>query len=161
MKLVLGVDPGLSGALCLYNPTNGDISIMDMPTHTVTTNGKKKRRLDLYSLGTMLDYRRNDIARAYIEAPTSRPGEGVTSAFTFGFCCGAVQSAVAANLIPMELIPPAKWKRDMGLNQDKDASRRKASMIAPKYHGLWERVKDDGRAESFLIAYYGAKLLKL
>lgn len=154
--LYLGIDPGLSGAVCFYDPATGDLDIHDMPTFQVTTNGKKKTRLDLYQLGTLMDYKRNSIIKACVEEVAAMPGQGVSSMFAFGFAAGAIQALVAGNLIPMVLVRPAVWKRHMGLNSDKDASRRKASHIFPKHAAKWSRVKDDGRAEAALIAYYGA-----
>jgi crossover junction endodeoxyribonuclease RuvC len=130
----------------------------DMPVHEITTNGKRKRQLDLYALGRIIDSNAAQIERAIIEAPHAMPGQGVTSCFNFGFNCGAVQGIIAANLIPMRLVAPATWKKAMGLSKDKDASRLKASQICPSASHLWCRVKDDGRAESFLLGKYGESL---
>lgn len=159
MNLILGVDPGLSGALALYDPLTGALDIHDMPTHTVKVSKSLKRRLDLYQLGMLMDSYRSHIRHALIEEVGAMPGQGVSSMFAFGFAAGAVQSVVAANLIPMTLIRPQVWKRSMGLTQSKDDSRRKASMIAPQHCHLWARAKDDGRAEAFLLAWYGAHVL--
>lgn len=153
-NLFVGVDPGLHGAIAFYDINTGDLDIHDMPTFSVTSNGKKKTRLDLYQLGTLMDYRRNSIIKAAVEEVGAMPGQGVTSMFAFGFAAGAVQSCIASNLIPMELVRPATWKRQMGLTSDKDASRRKASMIFPRHAAKWARAKDDGRAEAALLAYW-------
>jgi len=160
MKLIAGIDPGLSGAIAFLDPDTHEIDVYDMPTLTLTRNGKKKRTIDLYALGMLMDSKRNDIRFAVVEAPSSRPGEGVTSAFTFGFVCGCAQMAVAANIVPMELVAPATWKRLLRLSDDKDASRALASRLYPKSANLWPLVKHDGRAEALLLAHYGAHYIK-
>lgn len=159
VRLVLGIDPGLSGAIAFLDPETHEIEIHDMPVLTITRNGKKKRTIDLYALGMLMDSKRNEIRFAVVEAPSSRPGEGVTSAFTFGFACAAAQMAVAANIIPMDLVAPATWKRALRLSDDKDASRFLASKTYPKSASLWPLVKHDGRAEAVLLAHYGLHYL--
>ena len=152
-RYFLGVDPGLSGALAFYDPAADELIVHDMPVHTITINRTKKRRLDLYALGMMLDALRNDTARAMVEDVGAMPKQGVASTFAFGFAAGAVQAAIASNIIPMALVRPAQWKRSMGLTSDKDASRRHASMLLPRHAHLWSRAKDDGRAEAALLSY--------
>ena len=151
MKYICGVDPGLHGCVCLYHPE--DIILFDMPIFEITRNGKKKNQIDLYGLAKFIDLHSIDIERAIIENPSAMPGQGATSLFSFGFSCGVAQMAIASAFIPMKLIHPSVWKKKMGLSKDKDASRLRASQIAPQWSGNWSRAKDDGRAESFLIAY--------
>ena len=66
---------------------------------------------------------------------------------------------VAANFIPLTMVAPLKWKRALGVPADKDGARARASQLLPAHAGLWCRVKDDGRAEAALIAYYGVTVL--
>ena len=154
----LGIDPGLNGALVAYNALESELRVLDMPTVEVRVGKSLKRKIDLYQLGNWLDINRNSIGRAIIEEVTSSPQMGVASAFTFGFAAGAVQSAVAANAIPMRMVRPQDWKSSFGLlRQDKDASRLVASRIAPQFAHHWPLKKHDGRAEAFLLAYWGSR----
>lgn len=167
MSYICGVDPGLSGAICLLaeggsvtfvknnEPTLGPIIFFDMPIHEITVNGKKKRRLDLYALGKFFDEHSKNISRAIVEDVTASPQMGVTSSFSFGFSAGAIQGIIAANFISMARVSPRTWKKAMGLTADKDACRRQASEMYPGFCHLWGRAKDDGRAESLLLAHYG------
>lgn len=156
MKYILGIDPGLSGAMALY--ADDYALIIDIPTISVKINNSTKRQIDAYQLGNWLDIRRNQISKAVIESVSAMPQQGVTSTFNFGFTAGVIQGAVAANAIPMVLVRPNVWKRAFGLlGQDKDASRATASRIAPHAAHNWPLKKHDGRAESFLLAVYGSK----
>jgi len=160
IDVVLGIDPGLSGALAIlpYRKEEG-VTIQDMPVHQIKVNGSKKRQIDLYELARWLDNatKKLVIKHAFIENPHAMPQQGVSSSFNFGFACGTAQMLVAAHLIPMTLVRPATWKKAMGLTADKDASRRRASQLMPEYSHWWGRAKDDGRAEAILLAYWGLK----
>jgi len=56
--------------------------------------------------------------------------------------------------IPVRWVSASKWKRALGLSADKGASRRRATELWPAQSAMFARVKDDGRAEAALIAYY-------
>jgi len=153
--LIAGIDPGLDGAIALFGP--GHLSIHDMPTHTITTNGKQRRVLDLYALAGWFSIFAPSIALACIEEPNAMPKDGVIQAFKFGFNCAVPQALTAAHSIPMRLIRPATWKAAFGLTSDKDMSRKLASQLMPKFAHMWELKKHDGRAEAALLALYGSR----
>ena len=167
MKFIAGIDPGLSGAIALLD---GDTvsEIYDMPTIKTTVmatvDGKKKkmvrRRLDAYALARWFDLYGKDISEAFIENPQSKPTDGHIQAFRLGFNCGVAQAMVASQFVPVRLVPPATWKRAMGLTSDKDAVRLVASQMLPSASHMWPLVKHDGRAEAALLAVYGRRLSK-
>lgn len=158
MTAFVGCDPGMSGAIAVYWPADGQLVVHDMPTHEI--NGK--RRIDLYQLTQLLEgVHHLTSARAVVENVGAMPGQSPNSMFSFGFACGALQAAVAASLMPMTLVVPQVWKKVYGLKggkEFKDLSRAAASRVFPKHAGLWARKKDDGRAEAALLAHYGSKL---
>jgi hypothetical protein len=51
-------------------------------------------------------------------------------------------------------VTPTKWKRALGLGADKGDSRRRAMETWPYMASKFARVKDDGRAEAALIAWW-------
>lgn len=160
---VLGIDPGLHGALCIYNDADQSADIFATPTVPITVNGKVKNRIDYPKLAHWLELRRHGVDRAVIEqvgAMRNADGsaQGVTSAFAFGETFGAAKMLVAAAGIPFRTVLPQAWKSAFGLlRQDKSASRTEATRQAPHLKHHWPLVKDDGKAESFLIALYGAR----
>jgi len=149
---ILGLDPGLNGAIALRS--GDEIEVFDIPTHLITVNGKKKKQIDLYAFANWVDVNRNTIKYAVIENPHSMPKQGVTSAFNFGFTCGVGQAMIASALIPVHLVRPQTWKKQLGLSKDKDACRQRASERFPKYSDLWKLSKHDGRAEATLLTLF-------
>lgn len=156
--MILGIDPGLGGALAFYEPALDMFSVIDMPTHTITVNKSLKRRIDLHQLASLI--RANACAddHAIIEEVSASPQMGVTSAFSFGWSACAPVAILAALSIPYKLVRPNDWKRAMGLNADKDRSRQRASQLMPAHAHYWPNKGHDGRAEAALLAYYGSKL---
>ena len=153
MVRILGVDPGVSGALAEYtfdpSGTAEEMVCRDMPTYSL----KGKTRLDLFQLASIVRGFEADLV--VIEEVAAMPKQGVSSTFTFGYAAGVVAGAAAACERPLEFVRPAKWKRAMGLTSDKDLSRQKASHRWPFCAEQWSRKKDDGRAEAALLALYG------
>lgn len=157
MSYFLGIDPGLSGALAFYDPRTNQLEVFDMPTYTITSGGKQRRRIDLHQLVRTVRIFAPHTEHAIIEEVGAMPGQGVTSMFSFGFSAGAVQMAVVASSIRFEMVTPRVWKGAMKLKTNKDESRRLASRLMPKHSELWKLVKHDGRAEAALLAYYLAE----
>lgn len=161
-EFYLGIDPGFDGAVAFYNPVDGALVVVDMPTHDIVRNKKQRRALDIYGLGLLMDRWRPLVRAAVIEQVNAMPDQGIASAFVFGENYGTVKALVAGNLIPMHLSPASEWKKQMrlpsGLSKPalKDASRALASKLLPRHADKWPLKKHDGRAEAALLAWYAA-----
>ena len=151
--IILGIDPGLTGALAFW--IDGAFDIYDVPTVKARTRG---REVDWSEAARIIDAA-GHIDHAIIESAAARPGQGVSSMFKFGYVCGGLRGLVAAHFIPVTYVTPRKWKAALDVPKAKDGARARASELFPKYSHIWQRVKDDGRAESAMIALYGARIL--
>ena len=147
--LYLGIDPGVGGAIGAINADGGFHSVHDMPT-TATTTGR--RQIDPAALAEML--RQHGPAFVLVERVGPRPGEGAVGAFAFGQTYGGILAVLAALALPHDVIQPASWKRRAGIppGSDKRASVATAKRLLPEAAPHLTRVKDDGRAESLLLA---------
>lgn len=151
MKGILGIDPGLSGALALYG-VDGSLEVVDIPTLQL-----KKRVIDEYALARIIDDWSSRICEVWLEQVGVRPGEGAVGAFTFGRGYGALRGICAANFLPIVDVTPAAWKGALRVSSDKDAARARASALLPRHAGQWPLKKHDGRAEAALIALHGMR----
>lgn len=157
--LILGVDPGLSGALAFYNfKTKKLEAVFDMPLNTVSSS-ESKSHINTFQLSLIVDGYSARTCLAVIEEVASRPKEGVVSVFRFGFVTGLVTGVIAAHHIPPVFTPPSVWKGLMNLSSNKNLSRAKASTLFPDMAEKFKRVKDDGRAEAALLAFFGERFL--
>jgi crossover junction endodeoxyribonuclease RuvC len=114
---IIGIDPGIEGALALLD--GDELRIEDMPA----IGDGSKRRVDHAQLAVILDgWSMRQGVRAYIERVASMPGNGHAGAFSFGRSTGVVIGAVAANFIPLQEVTPQVWKRVTGTPKDKDGA---------------------------------------
>jgi hypothetical protein len=142
----LGIDPGLTGAVAIVDLKGDLIDVYDMPV--------VDRQVNAVELALTFDTFPADEQIVAIERVGSMPGQGVASTFRFGVSYGIVVGVVGA-LGHRTLHPtPAKWKADMGLNADKERSRKAAIDRWPKRAEFFARKKDDGRAEAALLALW-------
>ena len=146
---ILGIDPGLSGALALYD-VDGSLEVIDIPTLQL-----KKRVVDEYALARIIDAWSGRVREVWLEQVGTRPGEGAVGAFTFGRGYGVLRGICAANFLPIFDVTPAGWKSAMKVRGDKDESRLRASALFPRHADMWALKKHDGRAEAALIALHG------
>jgi len=158
MNRVIGVDPGLSGAFAAV-VWPAVLQVADTPTRTRSVNGKEKRVVDRAALQAVI----RELVRAHrpekvvIEDVHAMPRQGVTSAFTFGNVFGSIVQAFVAEGVSIELVPPALWKRRLGITADKATAFHEADRLFPYEKHWWSKKSQDGRAEAVLLAYYGLK----
>lgn len=152
--LIVGVDPGCYGALA-WLQTGILVRVEDMPILKIRRGKTDKVEVDGYLLSRMLSDHRADLV--LIEQVGGLPGQSASAAFNFGRAAGAVEYQAMALGMRVERVAPQVWKKALRLNQGKDAARALAARMWPGKAGLFARVKDDGRAESALIAEYGRR----
>lgn len=151
--IIIGIDPGLSGAFAVYS---GDrlLHVEDLPVLEFKRNGKNKRDLDVSRLAKRIQGWAP--SKAIVEKVGAMPGQGVSSVFSFGKTYGAILGILGALEVPVDLVAPQVWKKKLGVPAGKDGARARASQLIPAGAEFWPLKKHDGRAESALIAYYGA-----
>ena len=152
--LIVAVDPGFGGAIAFLREGT-ELEVHDMPIHELTRNGKAKKALNYAEVARLFDCAQ-DAVGLWVEAVSSMPGQGVASSFAFGKSTGTIIGAAAAQFWPIHEVPPTTWKRAVGIKpgSGKDASLAMATHCFPRYSALFARKKDEGRAESALIALY-------
>lgn len=155
--LILGIDPGLDGALAFYNPTSGALDVYDMPTLQ-----KTKRVVNEYELARLVDCLAKDVRAAVLEQVGARPGEGAVGAFSFGRGYGVLRGILSAHFIRIHDVSPQAWKRAHKLTGlPKAASCARATELFPRHSDLFNRAKDNGRADAACLAHYGAHNLQI
>ena len=154
--LIIGIDPGISGAVCFFE--NGEIKdIIDMP---IMAEGKKnKKQINGSQLCNEIITRTNSYLKkdiyVVVEQVSAMPGQGVTSMFNFGQSFGVIKGICSAMQFPIYFVRPAKWKKYFNLlKTEKDASRSKVIEIFPYISAKLSRKKDSNKADAILLASY-------
>ncbi len=151
-KIVIGIDPGLYGAVAAIDENCNVLHLFDMPTQDHVRSRKKFLQADVLSdkiSMIVLD----GAATAVIEKSSARPGQGVSSTFSVGDSFGCARGVLAGIGIKTKIVPAATWKAKLSVTADKELCRKIARELFPlvdlslKLH--------HNRAEALLIAYYG------
>ena len=153
---IIGIDPGISGAVCFFE--NGKIiEIIDMP---IMNDGKKnKKQVNGAQIYNEIYEQIKNIPKheinVVLEQVSAMPGQGVTSMFNFGQSFGVIKGICAAMRLPLHFVRPAKWKKYFNLlNSEKQASRTKAIEIFPEISHKLSKKKDINKADAILIASF-------
>jgi len=150
---VVGIDPGISGAIARYNPSKATLDVWDMPILEVN----KKKTISPYLVANIL---KEAAAPVYIEKVAAMPGQGVTSMFNFGKGFGVLLGAAAGLGLQTTQVTPQTWMKALKCQKGKDANRQRACELFPQYSHLFSRKKDDGRADAALLAYYAISFVE-
>lgn len=158
MRLVLSIDPGVTGAYALVNADDGAfVHVADLPISQMKSlkwvNGRA-----LHS--AIKRHTRGHHTTAVIEWVHAMPKNGSVAAFSQG---ATMCSALAILQLcyfdgPIELVSPRTWKHDVGLVHAKDMtdSQRKAAALAlgrARFPDApLDLAKNHNRAEALLIA---------
>ena len=104
---VVGIDPGLSGAVAVL--AHGEVVCFDMPTIEV----RGKRRVSARHLADLLvDI--GPVEMVVVEDVQGVQGSGATSAFAFGRGCGVIEGILAALERPTKFVRPQELNGDDG-----------------------------------------------
>lgn len=152
MSWVVGIDPGLNGAIAFLNHDARELKVFDMPVLAAGSTGK--RMVDAQGVVRIFEGFPN-IRHIFIEQVGARPGQGVVSMFNFGVSCGVIAGVVASTKNPYTMVTPLKWKKAMAVPAEKESAKLRANQLLPKFAEMWPMKKHDGRAEAALLALYG------
>lgn len=159
MKLYIGIDPGLDGAVAAIDEHGSIISLQDTPTLIVKKGAGTKRAYAETAMVTILEALDTQISKGNItvvgiENVHSMPGQGVTSMFSMGTGFGLWLGILAALRLRHVRVEPTKWKKAMGIpsGSAKDESIVRAVRLFPT--APLSRKKDHGRADALLLAEY-------
>jgi hypothetical protein len=149
-RVSIGIDPGKKGALAY---------ILESRDGKITVNAVNMEQLPfiLHRL-SMLDLP----IRCCLEKVHAMPKQGVTSTFSFGEGFGWLKGVMDALGISYQEVPPQKWKREFGLNSDKQTSIQVCKRLFPDADlrpSAKCRVDNDGMAEALLMAEYARRKL--
>lgn len=138
--ILLGIDPGVQGALALLDKHENRVTVHDMPDTTDT----------LYDLVRSFP----PVAVCMIEKPFYPKIIGIKNAAKIAEAYGRIKAVLFVCGIPIREVTPRDWKAALSLSDSKAASRELAGAFFPDDADQWKLAKHDGRAEAALLAWY-------
>jgi len=156
MKIYIGIDIGKKGGIAILKET-GEIETIRMPA-----DKKVLLHLDLIKYIGSLKSIGGD-KYICLEKTSSRPGEGVVSAYKFGYAAGGLGyllyhlSFEDSSFKWIHHVHPITWKRHFEL-LDSNCSKYQKKKLSVDYcnkeYNMSLKYKDDGMADAILLAKY-------
>ena len=150
-SMIVGCDPGKSGALARLDHAGRLVDVADMPVVGTIISAHLLDEIVHNWIDPLADA---PYGTAVIEDVHARPGQGSARCFR-SVDRSASPKGVGGERPVARYVSPAKWKKALGLSSD---SWREAvdarSSCGPEHAKAFARVKDDGRAEAALIAWW-------
>jgi len=172
--IIIGVDPGVTGAFAAVNTETKSVAFFDMPTFKVKSGKKNKSDYDVPAIAAWLGkFSENPRSAVFtglhvvIEKQQAMPpalhgrpqGNVSTGMVMYGY--GILIGVLGAIGIPFDRVAPRSWKAKMlkDLPDGKESSVLCAKQMFPQAADQLSRKKDHNRAEALLIAAYGQRYL--
>jgi len=165
-KIVIGVDPGLKGAIVMISPGEA-MSVFDMPVLTVKGKKKKSKKhvYDIDEIIRILKPTKNKNVMVFLEKAQILP-KGFTIKSNLGLArCEAIFETVLHFLgVEYQFVNPRVWQHFYDISgkkgNTKEQSVKKAKELCPQILLETKRGRVlDGRADAVLVANYGLNKL--
>jgi crossover junction endodeoxyribonuclease RuvC len=157
VTFVVGIDPGLTGAIAFVSyPRGGRVLVVDTPSFVLAG---ARRDYDIPGMAQQLLRYEPAIHHVFIERQQARPEAGSPAVFKIGYGFGLWLGLVAGHGLPYTVVSPQVWERAMfqgAVGEGKDRSLLIASRLWPRLE--IPRSRHD-RADALLIAEYGRRVL--
>lgn len=165
--LVIGVDPGATGAVALL--CSGAVAVFDIPTLSVERKGSTKARplhrtefslpeiVRLFGELDVVPKARIRIGLEHAQVQIAGKGANAYTAFRVGCSFGMWPLFFAEKGWSYVTYQPSVWKKAMDLTKDKEHARQVAQRMYP--NAPLERKKDEGRAHALLLAEFHRRRL--
>ena len=151
--MIIGIDPGLGGAVSVLADDGTLVSMHDTPVLTLRTSRGSRQEYDLPALAALLAPYAGPQTHVLIEEAQAMPGQGTRSMFQVGLGMGVWLGILGALGMAHTRVRPGVWKKALRLTSDKEQARLRAMQLFPQAD--LRRKKDHGRSEALLLAWYG------
>lgn len=175
LKCYVGIDVGKSGGVtAIIESDDGGVDI-----HSIVTPVLPDGDIDIYALSNLLKEYESELLvnMVVIEKVHAIFGCGAGATFEFGKSAGIAEAVVTALGLPMSLVPPKTWQKEMWAGVDKltkvgkkSTDTKAMSLIAAKRlfpnAVLTDKTKPrsvkahDGIVDSLLLAEYARRTWK-
>jgi hypothetical protein len=164
--LILGIDPGVTGAFAWMEPDGRLIDVDDMPVRAMVGSGRLKNEADPTAMRKLLNRRipADRTALAIMEhMPVSPMGkQGVQTQMSLVATKQVVRTVCELLRIDVAFITPQVWQKAYGIKTRADSDTKQQSLkLARELYGRdhCPLQKHHGRADAILIARYAQKNL--
>jgi hypothetical protein len=141
--MIIGIDPGASGAMAFINSAGCLFKIIPF------------KNVEWYQVNIAIPLIKGKYT-AFIEAVSAMPRDAAHNAFTFGENTGIIKGILIANGIEFTEVYSQKWQRHFGLGAKFESKQARKNAQKAKAQELFPSIKVTlDIADALLIAKYG------
>lgn len=168
--IVIGIDPGLTGAIAFLDHDGSLMSVDEMPVMAIAEAGPKttiKTEVDALALGRLIRSRvPRDIAAIAIMEHTSSVGQKGQEQAKLSLAAGKATCMAVLRIMQIDArrVTPVMWKRFYGIKQPIPGSnapdqKKQALALARGFYGMGylKLEKHHNRADALLIARWALR----
>lgn len=158
--IVIGCDPGLTGALAFLDHHGTLIALHDIPTMANPDASPKatiKREVDVCALHELIRSRvpACESVLCVMEHVSVMGGKGSQAIVSLAATKASIMAVLRLLRLDAKRVTPQAWKRFYGLDSDKARCLHAARTLYPE--ASLARAKDHNRAEALLIARFALR----
>jgi len=157
--VVIGIDPGFSGAIVAMTVHGDVLAVHNMP---VTEEGKLRQPDGKALVEIFFNAGIERIALVALELVHAMPKQGVSSSFRFGVNWGVVLGVLQALALPYELVTPQAWQKAMYASQPRGRSKADVKKTTRAFvDRRWPcQAANEGQADALCIAEWARRHLR-
>lgn len=164
--LIIGIDPGLTGAIAVIDDAFKAIAVHDLPVMQIPEAGPSatiKKEIDVRALYTLVRSIVADEDVLAVMEHTSSIGaaQGEQAKLSLAASKASVMAVLRLQGIDVRRVPPVTWKRHFGIKEPLEGSgkpdgKKQALLHARRLfgHEFVPLAKHHNRAEAMLIAAF-------
>jgi crossover junction endodeoxyribonuclease RuvC len=159
MCIVIGIDPGLDGAMAILKGES--VTVVDLPTRAVN-GGSVTRRVDGRALSRIVREHCSPGVPVVVCIEDLSAGGRDSSAQTVGSqyrTRGTIEATIEILGLHPEPVMAQRWKKLFGLTKDKKTALTVARELFPQVADDLKLAKHHNRAEALLIAQWARKVI--
>lgn len=164
VRAYLGIDPGKTGGVAYLTTADGYCEAIPMPMEE--PDGRNYARIDVPCLVRWLQVCKKiaPIKMVALERNWARPGQGVSSMFTFGDVSGEVRGVIRALNLPLIEVTPRQWQKVVLIGDNPDIKAAALEFVKAQYPLTCISVKQkrgkivphSGMADAVCLAHFAS-----
>ena len=164
MSIIIGIDPGMTGGICIRDLTNNEVDLMVMPTKGTV---RFTKLIDSEAIAEMFAEIRSEVKMVYIEEIFAMSMQGSASMLSFGRGWGQILGVIHTLKMPYYTVRPQEWQKYVLPKGKAGTTKIRALETAQKLFPTIdlrasERAKlaHDGKVDALMISEYGVRHYK-
>ena len=164
MSIIIGIDPGMTGGICIREMNTNEIELMVMPTKGTV---RFTKLIDTEAIAEMFTEIRSEIKMIYLEEIFAMSTQGSASMLSFGRGWGQILGVIHTLKLPYYIVRPQEWQKYVLPKGKAGTTKLRALQAAEKMFPHVElrsseraKLAHEGKVDALMISEFGVRHYK-